>query len=181
MFEDRKKEGLAVVGLAPRERRAHPRYPFTAGAEVLDVRSGTRLNARISDIGRGGCYVDSISPFAVGTEVKIRITRDAHSFSSQAKVVYASMGMGMGLMFTVIEPEQRWMLEKWLAELRGEPSPGGESAEQPKDRHIEEQSETAETTHSEQSYVLNELIIALMRKRVLTDAEGKALLQKLLS
>jgi PilZ domain len=122
MFEDRKKEGLAVVGLAPRERRAHPRYPFTAGAEVLDVRSGTHLNARISDIGRGGCYVDSISPFAVGTEVKIRITRDAHSFSFQAKVVYASVGMGMGLMFTVIEPEQRWMLEKWLAELRGEPS-----------------------------------------------------------
>jgi hypothetical protein len=33
---------------------------------------------------------------------------------------------------------------------------------------------------SEPSYVLNELIITLMRKRVLTDAEGKALLQKLL-
>jgi hypothetical protein len=28
--------------------------------------------------------------------------------------------------------------------------------------------------------VLNELIITLMRKRVLTDAEGRALLQKLL-
>jgi PilZ domain-containing protein len=181
MLEDRKKEGLAGMALAPRERRAHPRYPFTAGAELIDVRSGTRLNARISDIGRGGCYVDSISPFTVGTEVKIRITKDANSFSSQAKVVYASMGMGMGLMFTVIEPEQRWMLEKWLAELRGEPSPEGESAEQPKDRRIEEQSETAKPTQAEQSYVLNELIIALMRKRVLTDAEGKALLQKLLS
>jgi hypothetical protein len=32
----------------------------------------------------------------------------------------------------------------------------------------------------EQSYVLNELIIALMRKNVLSDLEGKALLQKLL-
>jgi hypothetical protein len=34
--------------------------------------------------------------------------------------------------------------------------------------------------NGEQRHVLNELIIALMRKRVLTDAEGKAMLQKLL-
>ncbi len=180
MLEDRKKEGLTVVGLAPRERRAHARFPFTAGAEVLDARSGARLNARVSDLSRGGCYVDSISPFTVGTEVKLRITKDASSFSSQAKVVYSSVGMGMGLAFTVIEPEQRWILEKWLAELRGEPSPEPESLEEPKSGPIVEQSETADSTRSEQSYVLNELIIALMRKRVLTDAEGKALLQKLL-
>ena len=136
MLEDRKKEGLAVVGLAPRERRAHPRYPFTASAEAMDVRSGTRLNARISDISRGGCYVDSISPFAVGTEVKIRITKDANSFISQGKVVYSTTGMGMGLKFTVIEPDQRWMLEKWLAELRGEPSLEPESPEEPKGGRI---------------------------------------------
>jgi len=33
---------------------------------------------------------------------------------------------------------------------------------------------------NEQYYVLNELIISLMRKGVLTDAEGKAMLEKLL-
>ena len=33
---------------------------------------------------------------------------------------------------------------------------------------------------SEPSHVLNELIIALMRKRVLTDAEGKAMLKRLM-
>src|SRR6266852_6205232 len=152
MLEDRKKEGLTVVGLAPRERRAHARYPFTAGAEVLDARSGARLNARVSDLSRGGCYVDSISPFTVGTEVKLRITKDASSFSSQAKVVYSSVGMGMGLAFTVIEPEQRWILEKWLAELRGEPSPEPESPEEPKSGRIVEQNEPEKTTHSEQSY-----------------------------
>jgi hypothetical protein len=32
---------------------------------------------------------------------------------------------------------------------------------------------------NEQYYVLNELIISLMRKGVLTDAEGKAMLEKL--
>jgi hypothetical protein len=35
------------------------------------------------------------------------------------------------------------------------------------------------TDNNEQQYVLNELIIALMRKQILTDTEGKAMLKKL--
>src|SRR5229473_3582834 len=103
MLEDRKKEGLTVVGLAPRERRAHARFPFTAGAEVLDARSGARLNARVSDLSRGGCYVDYIRPFIGDTDVKLRINKDASSVSAQEKVVYSSVGMGMELAFTMIE------------------------------------------------------------------------------
>jgi hypothetical protein len=179
MLEDRKKE-QSFVGVAARERRVHPRYPFTAGAELTEARSGARLNARVSDIGRGGCYVDSISPFNNGAELNIRITKNANSFSSQARVVYSSPGMGMGLMFTVIEPEQRWILEKWLAELRGDPSSETNVALEPQHGGMPEQSQPPKASNSEHSYVLNELIIALMRKRVLTDAEGKALLQKLL-
>jgi hypothetical protein len=183
MLEDRKKDGHTAVGLASREKRTHPRYPFSAGAKVTDATSGATLNARISDIGRGGCYVDTISPFTVGAELKLLISKEAHSFAAEAKVVYSAVGMGMGVMFTGIEPEQRWTLEKWLAELRGEPA-AERDVQQPKNGHPAHPSETPKDTSSEASaepsYVLNELIITLMRKRVLTDAEGKALLQKLL-
>jgi hypothetical protein len=176
MLEDRKRDEYTPVGSASRERRAHARYPFSAGVDSVEVRSGARLHGRISDIGRGGCYVDSISPFTVGAELKVLIIKDANSFAAQARVVYSTTGMGMGVMFTAIEPEQRWMLEKWLAELRGESS----AVEQPKNGDVVLPSETAKSANSEQTLVLNELIVALMRKRVLTDAEGKALLQKLL-
>jgi hypothetical protein len=81
-------------------------------------------------------------------------------------------------MFTSIEPEQRWTLEKWLSELRGEPAAERENPIEP---NVAGTAGTAKSRDSEQSYVLNELIVALMRKRVLTDAEGKALLQKLMS
>ena len=114
MLEDRKKDGHTAVGLASREKRTHPRYPFSAGAKATDASSGATLNARISDIGRGGCYLDTISPFAVGAELKLLISKEADSFAAEAKVVYSSIGMGMGVMFTGIEPEQRWTLEKWL-------------------------------------------------------------------
>jgi hypothetical protein len=175
MLEDRKRDEYTSVGVASRERRAHARYPFSAGVETVEVRSGARLHGRISDIGRGGCYVDSISPFTVGAELKVLIIKDANSFAAQARVVYSTAGMGMGVMFTTIEPEQRWMLEKWLAELRGESS----AVEQPKNGDVVLPSETPKSA-TEQTVVLNELIVVLMRKRVLTDAEGKALLQKLL-
>jgi hypothetical protein len=174
MLNDPKSSESKSAGVAPQERRNAPRYAFSAAAEVVYLVTDTRLNGRVSDLGAGGCYVDTINPCPVGAEVKIRINRDNASFLAHAQVVYSSGGMGMALMFTKIEPERLLVLEKWLAELRGEISPEAEALER---GGLEQMEESA---NGEQRYVLNELIIALMRKRVLTDAEGKAMLQKLL-
>jgi hypothetical protein len=176
MVSDRTKlENTASV--ASVERRKHPRYSFSGAAEVVEVRSGTRIQGRISDLARGGCYVDAISPFGVGSEVKIRIVVDSRTFVAQARAVFAAPGMGMGLMFTAIEPEQLAVLDRWLGELSGEarPEPSAAKQETPSEKVAADQAPSQEP-----NYVLNELIIALMRKNVLSDSEGKALLQKLL-
>src|SRR5215475_6433187 len=119
MFDDRKAaangNGVAIGA----ERRVHPRYPFTAAAEALDARSNSRMSARVSDLARGGCYVDTFCPFPVRTGVKIRITREKKSFIADAKVVSSKLGMGMGLQFTQVEPQQLCVLEQWLGELNG--------------------------------------------------------------
>ncbi|HVS89272.1 MAG TPA: PilZ domain-containing protein [Candidatus Acidoferrum sp.] len=174
MLDDRKKFGLASVASVPAERRRHPRFPWTAAAEVVDNQSGARINGRTSDVGQGGCYVDALNPLPVGSVVKIRLTKDEQSFVAQAKVAYAMTGLGMGLMFTSAEPEQMWILERWLAEL------GGTSAPEPEVREQADRKALEKNSRNEQYYVLNELIISLMRKGVLTDAEGKAMLEKLL-
>jgi hypothetical protein len=165
------------VGIASVERRKHPRYAFTAAADVIETRSGARVQGRISDLAKGGCYVDAMSPFAVGAEVKVRIAVEGGTFVAEARVVFAAAGMGMGLMFTTIEPEQLTTLERWIAELSGEVRPEPPSH---KPQKITEDAMVSNTPRREQNYVLNELIIALMRKNVLSDTEGKALLQKLL-
>jgi hypothetical protein len=175
MLDDPKKGEGNSAGVAPQEQRSSPRYAFSAAAEAVHLQADTRLNGRISDLGRGGCYVDTINPFPVGADVKIRISKDNASFVAQGRVVYAAGGMGMGLMFTKIEPERLQVLERWLAELRGDISPEADALERDQPELVE-----ATSANGEQNYVLNELIIALMRKRVLTDAEGKAMLQKLL-
>jgi hypothetical protein len=177
MVSDRTKFENSA-GIASVERRKHPRYSFTAAADVVEVRSGARIQGRISDLARGGCYVDAMSPFGVGSEVKIRIAVESRTFAATARVVFAAPGMGMGLMFTAIEPEQLPVLNKWLAELSGEVRPEPLIA---REQTLSEKAPADQAPPSQQqNYILNELIIALIRKNILSDVEGKALLQKLL-
>jgi hypothetical protein len=103
--------------LKPKKQRAVRRCAFVASAEVTDISSGPRLSARTSEVGLGGCYVDSLTPFAPGTLVQVRILRDQGVFEAKAKVVYCDLQFGMGLAFTEIAPGQRSLLESWLAEL----------------------------------------------------------------
>jgi hypothetical protein len=71
------------------KERAVKRCPFVASAEVVEVGTGTKLSARTSEIGVGGCYVDALNPFHVGTAVTLKIVRDQGAFVAKAKVVYS--------------------------------------------------------------------------------------------
>ncbi len=162
------------------ERRLHPRYPFTAAAEVTELRSQARVAGRTADLGRGGCYVDTISPFPVATPVKIRLTFEKKCFESQGAVIYAHVGMGMGLAFTEIKPDQLPILQDWLAELSGEPRPPHPVTVQPEAEVQPEPTSDEEPPPREREiYVLNQLISLLVRKRLLTEKEGMDLLRSL--
>jgi len=99
------------------KQRAVRRCPLVASAEVTDVASGTRLSARTSELGVGGCYIETLNPFPEGTAVDVRIVRDQGVFEAKAKVVYTHTSFGMGLAFSEVTPEKRSMLEDWLAEI----------------------------------------------------------------
>jgi hypothetical protein len=99
------------------KERAVKRCPFVASIEVFDVGTGTKLVARTSEIGLGGCYVDALTPFGIGTPVAIKITRDQGSFHAKARVVYTDATFGMGLKFDGLDPEQRAILENWVADI----------------------------------------------------------------
>src|SRR5579864_705134 len=98
-------------------RRSVRRCPFVASAEVTELSSGTLLSGRTSELGLGGCYVDSLNPFPEGTHVALRILRDQGVFESRAKVVYCDARFGMGLAFTDMTRDHRLLLEEWLTDL----------------------------------------------------------------
>lgn len=156
------------------ERRVLPRFPFTAIAEAVEPESHARISGRLSDIGEGGCYFEVMNPFAVGHNVRLHIFKDDQEFTAKARVLYSTGGIGMGLAFTDIEPAQRPLLDAWIGELSGQLAPARRVAE------IEQEIRVSGSAANQQRNVLNELILMLIQKRILTDAEGKALLQKLL-
>lgn len=173
------KETPNLVEMPVQERRGSVRYPFTAGADVVEMESNARLTARSSDVGRGGCFVDTISPFPVGTTVALRLTNEQKTFEAKARLVYAQPGMGMGLALTSVAPDQPWVLEKWLGRLSGQLPPElHEQKEEPMGLIVDETARGA-SGNVEAGFVLNELIIALMRKHVLSESERKQFLQKL--
>jgi hypothetical protein len=107
----------------------------------------------------------------------VRINRENQTLKIAAKVVFAQPGMGMGLAFGDAEPDQRAILDQWIAEQSGEP------VETPSLSTLDSGSSlpaSARIGEIHPLYVLNELILLLLQKGVLTETEGKSLLQKLL-
>lgn len=157
------------------EKRSCPRFPFSPAVEALDLLADTRINGRLSDISRNGCYMDTINPFAKDAVVTLTVTRDNQSFKTQAKVVYSMTGMGMGLLFTTAEPDQLRILGSWLNELSGGRIDEGES-------NLFLQRETTQSTEGELRElrkIVSELVALLNGKNVLNDSEGMTLLRKL--
>jgi len=155
------------------ERRAHPRFQFTTSAEILDLNSGAQCSARTSDISLGGCFIDTTSPFAVGTSVKLRLTQEKKVFVAEAVITSTMAGMGMGVQFKDVTPPQMEILKRWIAQLSGDLTPtfaGFEEAE-------EDASDPP--LQGELSYTLNELILALMRKGILSEGQGREMLRRL--
>jgi hypothetical protein len=105
-----------VVNSAVKQRR-FARYSFIATADVISLDTDTRLSAQTSELGLGGCYIDTLNPFPEGTLVRVRLVKDTGAFESSAKVVYVLPGFGMGLAFTHLPHDQKLVLDKWIAEL----------------------------------------------------------------
>jgi hypothetical protein len=210
MLQDLKKDPLKTGNKSRgpgigKERRTEPRYSVAAMAEAVDIKSHTRVAGRISDIGAGGCYFEVMSPFGVGAELQIRITRNQQTLAAGARVLYSTSGMGMGLLFTKIDPDQRHILHQWVSELSGKPltsdqtfeadggaahgsgeghvAPGASPTASANSELFHEPEAAAERSglNEDARNVVGELITLLMRNRVLTDTEGKNLLRKLMS
>ena len=97
------------------ERRRAQRYSLILAAELIEVKSGAKLSGRASDIGRYGCYIDTLHPCLPGIMVVLRLSQGGETFQTNAKVVFVSPGLGMGVAFEDILPKQLELLDRWLA------------------------------------------------------------------
>jgi hypothetical protein len=101
-----------------RERRIAARSAFVARAEVRDMREGSQIKTRTSDLSMHGCYIDTLNPFPFGAAVHVQIERDEQVLDVLATVSSRHLGSGMGLVFRDMTPAQREVVTNWLSALR---------------------------------------------------------------
>lgn len=153
------------------ERREGNRHIFTAAADVIEISSGARFSTRTTDLGPGGCFVDTTNPFPVGSRLHVRLHKGKTSFETSGVVVYSQHGLGMGIAFSDLAHERRSALESWLADLIGE-----------RQSHDVVTYETRATLSSspQRGGTANTSLVRLVQlmigKGILTEAEGASVL-----
>lgn len=106
-------------------RRANPRFPFFADAEVT-ARDGTCVRAQLSELSSRGCYIDTLEPIPIRTQLRLRICDGMSTCELQGKVLYMHSGggfgiFGMGVLFEEMGAEQHSAIDAWLRELARRP------------------------------------------------------------
>jgi PilZ domain len=161
------------VGVKDAERRSSNRHMFTASADVVELSSGARFSTRTTDLGPGGCFVDTTNPFSVGSKVQILLRKGKTEFNTHGVVVYSQNGLGMGIAFNETDPAQQAALQLWLAEITGEAAPvhefkrPGKTFEQGIGNWMRSSSDHAAVVR---------LVRLMITKGILTEAEGSSVL-----
>ncbi|HJZ65859.1 MAG TPA: PilZ domain-containing protein [Candidatus Acidoferrum sp.] len=102
------------------ERRLSPRFSFIAQGELREEETNTRLNMRVSEISKTGCYVDMMNPLPSGTPIRLSIAAGGEMFNAKARIVYAVEHMGAGVHFEEVDSANAPILDRWIGTAQGE-------------------------------------------------------------
>jgi hypothetical protein len=80
--------------------RKYPRFSCSGGVTACIRGSSYKLWGELCVIGRGGCYVATIAPFAPQTELDLLIGAHGVELRVQGRVTCCDRPSGMGVMFT---------------------------------------------------------------------------------
>lgn len=98
------------------ERRDEERFPLPLVARWAGL-SGT-YPARLSDLGLGGCYVETLAQVAVGTELSFEIQLPTGFWMPlHGTIVYHQPSIGFGVRFDRLTLMERNLLTRVLEEF----------------------------------------------------------------
>jgi len=94
------------------EQRRTSRFPFSASAELI-IRGGLIESTAVTELSRGGCYLESTTPLPRGTLVTVKIFAGCEFFEAIA-TLYPRATLGTALCFREVKPEFKGVLQKWM-------------------------------------------------------------------
>jgi hypothetical protein len=95
--------------------RRVPRFRCKAPAEVTS--DDTLELTNVTELSRYGCFLQTPTPLATGTNLVVRIMNQGKVFAATAMVVYSQPDLGMGIAFRGVKSLFQTILDDWLREL----------------------------------------------------------------
>jgi hypothetical protein len=112
------------------EKRRFVRHKVTFPI-TISFRDGRRshMQCNATDIGGRGCYVESLVPLNIDTEVIITFWIDSNKFNTKGIVRASDPGVGMGIEFTALEMQIQQQLQEYLEKIdKGFATAAGQNA-----------------------------------------------------
>lgn len=98
----------------PPERRSDPRVKVKAPVEIFLEGNDVPLRTATADLSLHGCYVESFSPFPIGTVLELKLEANS-TLLIEASVVTKDPQVGNGIHFIRMLPEDIEELKAFIA------------------------------------------------------------------
>jgi hypothetical protein len=105
----------------PTKQRRRPRHRIFINIELRNEHTSSPLRVTATDISGNGCYVESMLPLPPGTHLRAQLCLGTERLTTSAVVRTCDQGLGMGIEFVTLTPEQQDEVQRHLQRL----NPGG--------------------------------------------------------
>lgn len=108
------------------EQHLHSREPHRYSCEgAAEIFQNGRCCGwgKLNDISRGGCYLETVHPMVAGTEARLRITIAGSVLEIDARVIWTTPQVGMGLYFVIESQEEADHLAQIVDEIAAKARP----------------------------------------------------------
>ena len=96
------------------DRRHHTRYTVQVEIEILQDGTDVPLRLETTDLSRGGCYIQLMTPFPVGIRLHATLRLDGIPVFIRGLVVTRHPQFGNGIMFVDLEGQGDAILKRYL-------------------------------------------------------------------
>jgi hypothetical protein len=98
-------------------RRRRQRHKVGFPLELRDERNNVPLRINATDISGSGCYIETLTPFAIGTTLQVEFWMEQERINTTAIVRTSDPAVGMGLEFVGLDPEVQERFQHLLDKL----------------------------------------------------------------
>jgi len=96
------------------DRRRHTRYTVQVPIEIHPEGSAVPVRLETTDLSRGGCYIQALTPLRVGIRVQAMLWLADHPIVVRGRVVTRHPQFGNGIMFEDFEDQSESLLNRYL-------------------------------------------------------------------